>query len=413
MNYRTSYSSERIQVLLIGALMLFLPWGQNYMSVILVLLILNLIWAIVSKSSINPFKYKFTNWSLFFGLIYLIGASYTTNPKQAEFDVIQKFSPALISILLLTPGLQNKLTFRLAQQIFILSSVLTLLACFVFAGIRYWETFDLNEFMYTRLAIFLHTAYFSMYLCLALVFILNDLANQTNLFRNKSILYIAIALICPGIYLLASKSGIITMLSILIIYGIHNIYKRITYKSGWLILGFTAIASFFVITYLPTKSNRLHDMFSDYKAAQYESDENLGTTGQRILIWQSAYTVIKENFWYGTGVGNDNSALNEEFEKRGFNKLAKNNLNAHNQFIQSFIALGIFGFIFSICYFLLPVYFGIKQQNLVLFSFGIIIFLNAMTESIFNRQSGILFWAVWSVLLLHNIKQEKETGTIV
>lgn len=408
-----SLNTAKIQMVIVSALMFLLPWGQSYMSLILVLLIVNVLASFFLKSSINPFPYKFTMWSLLFGIIYLLGATYTTNAKQAELDVIQKFSPALMAILLITPGLQNKNTFSFAKKAFIISCVLTLLACFVFAGIRYRETHDLNEFMYTRLAIFLHTAYFSMYLCLALVFILNDLANQLKTFKQKFILYIGIAIICTGIYLLASKSGIITMLSILIIYGIHNIYKRIKHKTGWIILSLTTVASVFVIAYLPTKSNRLHDMVSDYKAAHYESDENLGTTGQRILIWQAAFTVIQENFWLGTGVGNDNSALNNEFKKRGYNKLAKNNLNAHNQFIQSFIALGIIGFIFSICYFLMPVYMGIRNQNLVLFSFGIIIFMNAMTESIFNRQSGILFWAVWSVLLMHGEYQGMKKKNLV
>ncbi len=69
------------------------------------------------------------------------------------------------------------------------------------------------------------------------------------------------------------------------------------------------------------------------------------STGMRIQAWESALDLVKSNPIFGTGTGDVKDELVKMYNSKGFVEIFNLRLNAHNQFLQSFAALGIFGFL--------------------------------------------------------------------
>jgi len=124
----------------------------------------------------------------------------------------------------------------------------------------------------------------------------------------------------------------------------------------------------------------------------------------RYQSWYSAIKVIEENFWFGTGPANLTNELTKKYNTFGFEIAEKEQLNAHNQYLETFAGLGIIGFL-SLLYFLgYLLVFAIKKRNYLLFFLFTILSVNFLFESVLNRMAGILFMMFFvSLLIFANI----------
>lgn len=77
--------------------------------------------------------------------------------------------------------------------------------------------------------------------------------------------------------------------------------------------------------------------------------------------------------------------------------------NAHNQFSDTIIAVGILGLLLLLVFFFMPVYIWMKNKNfdIVLFSLLFIVAFNSLFESVLERQMGIMFFVFFYYLLFH------------
>lgn len=77
--------------------------------------------------------------------------------------------------------------------------------------------------------------------------------------------------------------------------------------------------------------------------------------------------------------------------------------NAHNQFSDTIIAVGVIGLLLMLSFFIYPIFLWIKNKNfdIVFFSLLLIIAFNSLFESIFERQMGIMFFVFFYFLLFH------------
>ena len=74
--------------------------------------------------------------------------------------------------------------------------------------------------------------------------------------------------------------------------------------------------------------------------------------------------------------------------------------NAHNMFMDTLISVGIVGLLLLLAYFVIPIVLWIKQRrfDMIYFSFLMMMFFNAMFESVFERQQGIIFFCFFNAL---------------
>jgi O-antigen ligase len=134
------------------------------------------------------------------------------------------------------------------------------------------------------------------------------------------------------------------------------------------------------------------------------SSQALESTGGRIQSFEAGWKICKENWLIGVGIGDEQSALQKEFREQNFTYASHHKLNCHNQFLQTWLATGIFGLFILIVLVLLPL---ILNPSILSFGFSVLLILNLLVESMLERQIGLFFFTFFYLLLLQT--KEKQS----
>jgi O-antigen ligase len=336
-------------------------------------------------------KNKFALLFIAFYLIHLLGLLYTDNINSGLFDIQVKFSLLIFPIVLASRPLDSdkiKNIFFVLIAGCVVSSVI-MLSHAVYTCIAFGE----NNFFYQVFAILLHPSYLSMYMNVAICWILMNVLNKTFL-QNKystAIAFSLIAFFSLIIILLSSKIGVITMILEYIGFLIYFIISRKKYGIGISGLLTIVLSVFLVMRFVPEISGRINRAIS-VVAAPTTNQADAESTAVRLLIWKASNQVISENLLAGVGTGDVVDVLMVEYEKRGMTGAMAHRLNAHNEFYQVFIALGLIGFVLLIVSLLIPLGFAFKAGNAIYI-------LNFLPESMLEGEAGVMFYAFFNSLL--------------
>ena len=101
----------------------------------------------------------------------------------------------------------------------------------------------------------------------------------------------------------------------------------------------------------------------------------------------------------GVGTGDAKDALNKEYEKQNITNALTNKFNCHNEFYQVFVTLGIIGFLLLLVTIFFPLVHAFKTSNYLYAAFLLIIIFNFISESMLERQAGVMFYAFFNSLL--------------
>ena len=344
--------------------------------------------------------------TLFF-VIHLFSLFYSNNLKSGFFDIEVKLTFLLLPLVM--PFISNKSEFKFKSILlsFIAGNSIASLICL---GHSFFLLFAYNAsfqyFTYTDLSILMaHPTYFAIYICFSI-------ASAVYLLKKKEItnsklkisLYITIPFLFMMVYLLSSKAGLIALLLLMIVWAIPFIKKNLYSK-------IIATVIFFLITVVILKNDRfsvlpatIKEIFSSNKKTQ-AVDVN-ESTNERIVIWRSSIHIIKENLFFGVGTGDVKDELINNYKKINFRLGVERKFNAHNQFIETTIGLGLIGLISLLLIFLTLTKLGIQESDILKIGFVVILFINLLFESVLNTQAGVLFFTFfYSVLISKNGNQ--------
>jgi hypothetical protein len=135
----------------------------------------------------------------------------------------------------------------------------------------------------------------------------------------------------------------------------------------------------------------------------------LSATGGNGQNGATALGASNADYIGGTGTGSANDALMEHYQTHGMTVAFKEHLNSHNQYLQTFITLGIGGFIGLLVMLFFPLSHAISNRNLLYAGFIFIFALNIFVESMLETQAGNLFFAFFNALLFMNSSLNQET----
>jgi len=214
--------------------------------------------------------------------------------------------------------------------------------------------------------------------------------------RLVAVCFVAIFFVCV-IYATGSRSGLISLFSILIISLIYLLFNK---RKKRLVIGFFLIAAL-LSGCMSLKTTRSL-LTSEVTSLDYD---RIRTADPRFQIWESAIEIINENPLVGVGYSEVKSLLIEKNRARGLKKIAKERLNSHNQFLQFSLESGIWAAVLY-AMFLLPVYFG-RENRYLSFSFSAVFFLYSMFEDsllLINGVSALVFFITMLYLLSNTRK---------
>lgn len=116
----------------------------------------------------------------------------------------------------------------------------------------------------------------------------------------------------------------------------------------------------------------------------------------------ASYPKIKEKaIYYGVYMGDENNEF-EGYQSKNF----------HNQYVQNFAELGVFGFLILVAMLLINFRNAIKSKDFVHFAFAILMISLFLTESFLWRQRGVVFFTVLYCLFnSKNLVKAHNTNT--
>ncbi len=384
-----------------------MPFGLN-LSLLLILWFISS-WFKVDKIVLrNGLKNKWFLLLLSFLVLTIISAMFSQNTKEAVTAIEVKLSflafPYFFFLFKFEEG-----TIQRVVSAFVSGCLFALVLLLLRATWLYFSTGD-NYFFYNRFSFMLHVGYFSMYLLFSIVLL--TLVYPVWFKQDKWIRPFSVfmtILFSIGIFLCASKIGIIAIFIVLLLIPLVKFKEVITIKRIGIAL--MALSAIIILLYnaLPTPFERLANAFNTASSQNIDKTSS-ESTAVRMLIWGECIDIIKQNFWFGVGVGDANDVLQNSYRQHGLTGALAHNLNTHNQFFQTFIGLGVSGFIVLLIATLGTMVYGFIKKNIVLVLFSVIIILNFLVESMLQTQAGNLFYMSMLCLLLNYNLTEFKTG---
>lgn len=380
-----------------------LPFGSLLLSAIIAL------WTASALFNLELVQLKkgarsSTFWlCLLFFVLTALSAFFSSNRKDALFAVEIKMTfvlfPFLIFCFYWPPEILKRCVIAFVSGCFFACIYLIVRASL------YAMEGNTAYFYYTLFSDFIHTSSFAMYLVMAIILVM--LLYHKWFYKQKNIIYTSwffLSFFVTSIFLCSSKLGLISFFISFIIICFYRF--RLYLKLFTVVVGLIAIfaAGLLLANIFPGSVGRLNSL-SGISVKNLDKTSSESTT-VRILIWKEAADLIRNNFLFGTGVGDANDNLYAAYKKNGITGALEHKLNAHNQFLQTFVGMGLVGFL-SLCALTFGMMIkGLMQRNFFLFIFSLLIILNFFVESMLQRSDGTLFFTFF--LCFFNLVKEKQ-----
>jgi O-antigen ligase len=347
-------------------------------------------------------------FSLFsFPLLYLLGLLYTSNILVGLSNLETKIWFFIAPLIIFSYD-KTDLTKERCQHliiVFIISCTVMTLSNIFYSLYQYITTNNSYSLFYIKATHFpfqhpTHPSYLALYLTFAFSAIFHFLFVSKVTLKKwiKTIFLLSLPIFTLFIYFLQSKAGIIVFIFIFfinILYIINRKRRRIGSSFVFFILTFGFV--FLLFYFEPGPLKRMKTAMQSILTE--EDTQVVGSVSSRIYIWENSLQVINQHLCFGVGSGDANDVLHEEFLKNNQTTLYDRNFNAHNQYLQTTMTLGILGLTTLLSFFVIPAIYCIKKKKLLYLTFIIIIFLHLFVESMFERGAGASFIALFSTLL--------------
>ena len=452
---------QKAELLIMMLLAMALPFSwlaAQYCEVALfVCAVLKLIFDQKFKMNENQLKLK---WAyIIFAMtwfMYLIGMIYTENTSVGWTQVSKKLGFLVFPVIFVISDMSyiTKTRFKAISNSLVLGCILFFFMNLfyavydvVFNGAGSERFFD-QELMKLY---YVHHSYLSMYAGLGLMFCFMEIFGDGN--RKVKILNgIAYIILVVFTILIRSRAGLICMVLLFVLQWIWLTFIMKKKKMGWAMGGVFVLAIAAAIIAFPQSVARITNTISDIKS-EHSSDH-------RLVQFKGYKAVLEENWLWGAGTG-DRTAVTQQSYQQYKDKIVEkitpemavvidevidnqyyepdysmrrdmmakapkygvepdtigkylveyqfirfaidNEINAHNMFFETLISVGIIGVMLLLAYFIIPLMLWIKRKqfDMLYFSFLLMIGFNALFESIFEVQLGIIFFCFFNALLFY------------
>ncbi|MEJ4087311.1 O-antigen ligase family protein [Galbibacter orientalis] len=234
-----------------------------------------------------------------------------------------------------------------------------------------------NHFIGGEFSYLLHPSYLSLYILIVLILFFSSIA---AIKKNKLIFIILIVYL----FLLASRASLVILFFLFLINLIVK-WKGVTLINK-IILSFSML---FLLVLNPRIGNSFERLyrFSELENYNYTTSEQ-----SRILIILTSLDLISKAPVFGYGIGDADYELFIKYVESNYLTNIEFKYNAHNQFLQTSLQIGIVGLFFLIFpFFLIYIY---SQGDITKLSILLVLILTLLFESMLVRYNGIIFFAI-------------------
>ncbi|MGB3617034.1 MAG: O-antigen ligase family protein [Catalinimonas sp.] len=207
----------------------------------------------------------------------------------------------------------------------------------------------------------------------------------------------AVVLFGATIVLMRAQMAILIVVLSVSVWPVVVLWRRA--GPGWavallLTAGLTTAAALLWITPLHVRTDRFIESLGEGNAPHAQTSSNL-----RVLIWQGALTTAADRPWLGAGTGDGNAELFETYAEQAFEWGVAYRFNAHNQYLQTTLALGVVGLLVLALHLGTGLRLAWRRGDRLFAAFVLITALCWLTESMLERQKGVVLYAFLLSLL--------------
>jgi O-antigen ligase len=417
LSIKNFFLSNNLTFVISLAVIVILPVHVHYLPPFMILW--GLAWLFENNFKIK--KYMFLNNKaailfLLFMLLFMwqISGLLLADSFSAGFErIFKRLSFLLFPLVLFFPGGKIIRNVNLLVRLFAIASFVYIIYCFgnalnnslIIQGGKWVfnchpEDIPYENFFYGyRLASTMHPSYLTLYIIFSVLISLETLFNNI-LPRYKKVFWLTLVLIFfIAIYLLSARAGILASLIIFPAYFLLKFYNKF---SKWIII--TSIIILAVLFIGIAKTNYRID-YTFKKITKDNIDETI-EKNVRIIVWKSAFGVIKDNLLLGVGTGDASAELKKEFISQGYVDGFYDDLNAHNQYIEILLENGLIGLIVFFTIVGYMIFISVSERNLLYGMYILLMLIFFFFETILNRLSGVSFFSLFSFLLIYYKENE-------
>jgi O-antigen ligase len=331
-------------------------------------------------------------------LFYLVGMLWTNNIKTG-FEDLFIMLPLLFFPLLFSNLKVNFETYRLTAIGLLSGCSLAIIICLVNSFFLYMETGDLHKFFYTSFSFINHPTYFTMFLNLGLLIVCHNTLNEKErIFHSGKLRVFLFFLFVLGVVLLNARLAMSTVFLTLIIFVVAESIKNDKLKSlfpRFIIQSLVVITIFFVLIKFNNRFVQISNAIQDHKDTTAVLDTSnkiyYNSTTIRMGLFKNSMNVFQKNFITGVGTGDVIDASVAELKTSNQEYLAKHYTGAHNQYLQTAMALGIIGLLLLLACIIFPLKNYLRNKNYLAICFVIIVLVNGMGDTILRASSLYFF----------------------
>lgn len=379
------YTKEFLLLASVATLPMFLKLNNILLGLFVFVSLIHLIY---QRNSSKFRRLVFLGWPIYsFFILALIGAFYS--PGWDSFKYLERYLSLLfLPLILIADSSLYEQRLKSIQNALLLGTLATLLICYVNVvfemnmknePISYFFRWRHLGHQFTGIAD-THPTYLGLFLVISQFLILRTPNIAVGLRIGLFLFFTA------GLFQLASRMALILFIALFLGLIVHRLRKR---KLPMLVLA--AGLTFCAVTYI--------NYGSEYLKNRLFSKESF-LNDKRFKRWEVSYELFKEKPLFGHGLKEIESVRHNKYMEFGYTDAARENLNAHNQFLEYLVrngAIGAFVYVMAMAYLFLK---AIHRQDLFFsFVFGLFI-IAGLTESLMVRIVGIEFLAIFGSLFL-------------
>lgn len=322
--------------------------------------------------------------------LYVLGLLYTENIERG-FHVLQRNIPfILLPLIICTSSISKKSVHKLFE---IFSYAVIAASFFAILKALYFKINNLGDyFYYTKFSkvLDIHTTYFALFTILAIVHFLFKIKGTFNS-RTTAKNSVIICYLLGVLYLLSSRISLIALAIVIVVYFIKLIKDNK--------IGFNLI--FIGICMLLTLGLFISPNFNKRNTGISEFGLSAPTLESRNIHWQSVLnTISKSNVIFGYGTGDAHNYLYEEYKALNFTEGYKEEYNAHNQYLEIALAFGLIGIVVLFTMLSFFIFLSLRTNDYYHLTIALVFATFMITESLLERQRGIVSFALFLTLCL-------------
>ncbi|MGE0635273.1 MAG: O-antigen ligase family protein [Bacteroidia bacterium] len=329
-------------------------------------------------------------------LFYCCGYFYSSNTAYALTDLLLKIPLVIFPFVFSALPLKEKSA--LVLKSFLVVSLLSAVICLIRAAYQTHVTGE-NYFSYIHLSYFIHVGHYAMYLvfavCISVHFFFREQQPIMKWFYGFSFVILVITIV-----LLSARAQLVALLFIACSGIVFFFFSQKKWLQGFAVLGITLLFCVSALYFVTGLRTRILSVKNESTAFLSGDNKSYNGISARFMIWDAAWEVIKENPLAGVGTGDAKDKLMEEAEKKDYVRVVKQNLNYHNQYLQTWAAIGLPGLSALVCSIIIGISYSLKRKNFLITAFFINILISFFTEAVLERQTGVIFYSFFSAILI-------------